>query len=632
MKRIIFLLFLGCILNFSFSYANSAPYAYIQEWSSDTINVGDLLTIVAAADDIDGDSCRIKIDWGDGQISNFSPWIESDHGKNFTHTYQSGGTYQIRAQAEDYMENLGDWSQGISITVIGEEPPPEENFPPSATVESVTPNPASVNSTVNATIIGRDPEGKFVKVKVDWGDGEITSYHHKWIKSGERYNLTHTYSSVGVYNIKAMAKDYTNLEGEWSADFPLEVGEETINENMPPFAFFEMISKEQLTVNEVLNVSVIGIDPENSSVQLKIDWGDGSSTDFSQAMPSEQLWEKSYSYSDPGSYGIKVQAKDQEGNLGEWSEEIQIEVIENTNEENSAPNAYIENISGDTIQVNDIIELDCIGSDPEGGAVKVKIDWGDGEMSDFSDWLPSGELFHDSHQYTSSGIYQVKVVAQDEPGLTGDWSEGSKIVVIDETVQENSAPVAFFENFPDVVNAEEDFLVEVIGEDMEQQQVRLKIDWGDGEITPYSEWEPSGNLVQFFHSFPTEGEYKLKVMAKDQEELESTWTDSVLVKVITHTPVDEKKIFDFKKLQLFQNYPNPFNSSTLIKFVLPENKKVRLEIYSLLGNKISTLLDKNLHAGLHQVNFHANNLSTGSYFILLRTDNNYQVKKMLYLK
>ncbi|MDP4115055.1 MAG: T9SS type A sorting domain-containing protein [Bacteroidota bacterium] len=68
---------------------------------------------------------------------------------------------------------------------------------------------------------------------------------------------------------------------------------------------------------------------------------------------------------------------------------------------------------------------------------------------------------------------------------------------------------------------------------------------------------------------------------------------------------------------LKQNYPNPFNPSTVISFSLPNEAKVTLKVYNTIGQEVSTLINGNLTAGEHNVNFKALNLNSGVYFYQL---------------
>jgi hypothetical protein len=83
---------------------------------------------------------------------------------------------------------------------------------------------------------------------------------------------------------------------------------------------------------------------------------------------------------------------------------------------------------------------------------------------------------------------------------------------------------------------------------------------------------------------------------------------------------------------LDQNYPNPFNPSTVIKYSIPVDGFVTLGVYNLLGEKVASLVNDNLKAGGHEVNFNASNLSSGVYFYRLESGRFTSVKKLLLLK
>ena len=83
---------------------------------------------------------------------------------------------------------------------------------------------------------------------------------------------------------------------------------------------------------------------------------------------------------------------------------------------------------------------------------------------------------------------------------------------------------------------------------------------------------------------------------------------------------------------LNQNYPNPFNPSTLISFSIPEQENVKLDVYNILGQHISSLVKGELNAGFHNVKFEARNIPSGIYFYKLETNKFINVKKMILQK
>lgn len=83
---------------------------------------------------------------------------------------------------------------------------------------------------------------------------------------------------------------------------------------------------------------------------------------------------------------------------------------------------------------------------------------------------------------------------------------------------------------------------------------------------------------------------------------------------------------------LEQNYPNPFNPTTVITFTLPEASNVKLSIYNILGQKVADLVNGNLDAGTHNVDFNASSLSSGVYLYKLETPQFSATKKMILMK
>jgi hypothetical protein len=99
------------------------------------------------------------------------------------------------------------------------------------------------------------------------------------------------------------------------------------------------------------------------------------------------------------------------------------------------------------------------------------------------------------------------------------------------------------------------------------------------------------------------------------------------------TVVDDR---EYKQLPenfaLYQNFPNPFNSNSVIRYNLPNNEQVILEVFDLLGQKVKALVDQYQTAGTYSVTFEAGSLPSGIYFFRLKTEKAILTKKLTILK
>lgn len=92
-----------------------------------------------------------------------------------------------------------------------------------------------------------------------------------------------------------------------------------------------------------------------------------------------------------------------------------------------------------------------------------------------------------------------------------------------------------------------------------------------------------------------------------------------------------------KEYSLRGNYPNPFNAKTVISFALPQESKVTLDIYNILGQKVKTLVDGMMPAGYQKVEWDGTDgnglgVSSGVYLYKLKADNFSRVNRMTLLK
>jgi len=87
---------------------------------------------------------------------------------------------------------------------------------------------------------------------------------------------------------------------------------------------------------------------------------------------------------------------------------------------------------------------------------------------------------------------------------------------------------------------------------------------------------------------------------------------------------------------LKQNYPNPFNPETVISYQIGVNQglseHVDLSIYSLLGQKVATLVSEKQPSGIYQVTWDASEFSSGVYLYKLQCGNYVETKKMVLMR
>ena len=143
---------------------------------------------------------------------------------------------------------------------------------------------------------------------------------------------------------------------------------------------------------------------------------------------------------------------------------------------------------------------------------------------------------------------------------------------------------------------------------------------------------PSGNTYLTISFTPQdtlsqEGKIILKHNAADSvDTIAVSGKGSVLVVVngAPHQPY---------QFALQQNYPNPFNPSTVIQFSVAREGNTSLKVLNVLGQELTTLFWGKAEPGkMYSVQFHAQSVSSGIYFIALESSGERLIKKMMLLK
>jgi len=84
--------------------------------------------------------------------------------------------------------------------------------------------------------------------------------------------------------------------------------------------------------------------------------------------------------------------------------------------------------------------------------------------------------------------------------------------------------------------------------------------------------------------------------------------------------------------KLNQNYPNPFNPTTTIQFSVSKQQNIKLSIFDIQGIEIDIIIEENISAGQHSIEFDGSKLTSGQYFYKIEGKDFSEIKKMILLK
>jgi hypothetical protein len=153
----------------------------------------------------------------------------------------------------------------------------------------------------------------------------------------------------------------------------------------------------------------------------------------------------------------------------------------------------------------------------------------------------------------------------------------------------------------------------------------------------YSEYTFLENLGLYHYSYYVD-------FVQSSSNLKGCLINGVLYGDTIVVSVKDKPTLTPNTFRLEQNYPNPFNPTTKIKFTIPnvianetkQSQMVTLKVYDVLGNEVTTLVNKELVAGEYEVDFTASSgirdLVSGIYFYRLKVEDYIQSRKMILLK
>ncbi len=126
----------------------------------------------------------------------------------------------------------------------------------------------------------------------------------------------------------------------------------------------------------------------------------------------------------------------------------------------------------------------------------------------------------------------------------------------------------------------------------------------------------------------------IKIMSSDDNTI-SDVSDALFI--ISSTGVETGQIIIPETYSLFQNHPNPFNPETRIKYAVPEQVHVKIDIVNITGKKIATLQDDVMNVGFHVLTWDGRDgfgraVSGGLYLCSIKAGSFKKVIRMVFMK
>jgi hypothetical protein len=142
--------------------------------------------------------------------------------------------------------------------------------------------------------------------------------------------------------------------------------------------------------------------------------------------------------------------------------------------------------------------------------------------------------------------------------------------------------------------------------------------------------------VQSASDLSSPAEYRIREYMGPVELVNTELNDAtnwLLHPLTSHFVIENMNAADLPAdFSLGQNYPNPFNPTTIIRYALPVETHVRIELYTVLGQRVSTLVNDARPAGWHTLTVDGSNLSSGVYIYRINAAGFSETRKMILVK
>ena len=298
---------------------NNPPNTPSQMSGPSSGKTGQSLQYSSTAIDPDGDTIKYGLDFNNDEIvdhwsSNYYP---SGVPYTISITFFSAGTYSLRFKAQDEHGVESGWSTPTFVTITENV----SNHPPNTPNTPSGPTTGEIGTSYSYFTSSTDPNSDQVRYCFDWGDGNLSNWT-AWVDSGTTGSSIHVWSTYGVFQVKAKTQNNHGLESNWSSALMVTITPANNPPNKPSTPTGPNSGKPATSYS----YSSSAIDPDGDQVYLMFDWGDGTNTGWKGPFDSGDIDSESHIWTRTGTYSVKVKAKDTTGVESVWSTSLPIKM------------------------------------------------------------------------------------------------------------------------------------------------------------------------------------------------------------------------------------------------------------------------------------------------------------------
>lgn len=200
--------------------------------------------------------------------------------------------------------------------------PSGPNNPPATPSVPSGPGSGYGGTSYSYSTSSTDPDGDDIKYTFDWGDG--TSSETTLVGSGMSTSASHSWKRIGTYYVRARAVDSKGTSSGWSSSLIVRISSTGLNN--PPIKPSKPSGPSVGHTGILYRYRTYATDPNGDELIYIIDWGDGSSSEAGPTRAGRSI-EVGHSWTSPGTYTIRAEARDDKGGSSGWSASAVVTIV-----------------------------------------------------------------------------------------------------------------------------------------------------------------------------------------------------------------------------------------------------------------------------------------------------------------